>query len=94
MKKQTLMALVTGMVLGGGAGATLTSAWAGPGATAGWWHCYRQGKFPDAAAAANTDLAKDMTVLMNHVASKSPTGSLVVFPAGQNLDYNVLCSKN
>src|SRR6188768_4582558 len=75
--KSSLLVL-TGVLMGCGAGATVAATWAAP--DAGKWQCYDSGELPDLAEAATSWFAEDITKGMNAAAPHAATGDVIVVP--------------
>lgn len=91
--KSSLLVL-TGVLMGCGAGATVAATWAAP--DAGKWQCYDSQELPDLAEAATSWFAEDITKGMNLAAPHAPTGEVIVVPqqAGMGGAKTYLCVKH
>ena len=91
--KSSLLVL-TGVLFGCGAGATVAASWAAP--DAGKWQCYDSQELPDLAEAATSWFAEDMTKGMNLAAPHAAVGEVIVVPqmAPMGGQKTYLCAKH
>ncbi len=80
---KSLALLVSGVVLGCGAAATVKSSWAGP--QPGSWTCYKADGFP------NVVVDDGATSGMNAVAKSAPTGTVATY---QLSNYPRVCVRD
>ena len=92
MKTKSLVLILSGIVIGCGAGATVAVSWAGP--TSGQWQCYAMGPLPDIAAAATKHKAEEYSSSLNQIAPSSPVGAVTTLITVPNDDHSYICAKN